>query len=77
MPLILAEATHLSDALFPDLSSEHRAESIPPIANRFVADVDPTFVEQILHISQRKRESNLHHDREADDFRRRFEIAED
>ena len=44
MPLILAKAAHPGDALFADLGGESRTESIPPVADCFVADVDPAFV---------------------------------
>jgi hypothetical protein len=38
------------NALLPDLRCEHRSEPIPPNPDGFVADVDPAFVEQILHL---------------------------
>ena len=51
------------------LSSEHRAKSVPPVPNRFVADVDATLVQQILNISQRQWKANVHHDHQANDLR--------
>jgi hypothetical protein len=39
-------------------------------------DVDAPFVEQILHVSQREREADVHHHRKADDLRRSLEIFE-
>jgi hypothetical protein len=40
-------------APFPsDLRGEHRAKSVPPEPNRFVADVDPALVQEIFHVPQ-------------------------
>ena len=41
-----------------------------------MTDFNPTLVKQILHISERKREANIQHHSEANDFRRRFEVTE-
>jgi len=41
-----------------------------------MADFDPAFVQQILHISKRKWITHIHHNRQADDFGRRLEILE-
>ena len=61
---------------FPDFTREHWAKLMPPIANGFMADVDTTLVEEIFYIAQRKRKSDIHHHGEADNLRRRLEIAE-
>ena len=37
----------------------------------------PALMQQVLDIPQRKRETDIHYNREADDFRRGLEIAED
>jgi hypothetical protein len=42
----------IMNASFPDLSSEHRSKAVPPIPNRLVADVDSTFMKQILDLPQ-------------------------
>ena len=44
--------------------------------NRLMADIDPTFMEQILDLSQRKRKTDIHHHRQADDLGRHLEISE-
>ena len=36
----------------PDLGRGHQADAVPPIADGFVADIDPAFVQQIFHIPQ-------------------------
>ena len=33
-----------------------------------MADVDATFMQQILNVAERKWKSNIHHHRQADDF---------
>ena len=40
-----------------------------------MADIDPAFVEQILNVSKRQWKSNIHHNRQTDDFVRRLEVA--
>jgi hypothetical protein len=57
-----------------DLGGEHRAEPVPPKPHRFVADIDATFMQQILNIAKGKWKPDIHHYRQADDLRRRFEI---
>jgi hypothetical protein len=41
-----------------------------------VAHVNPALVQKVFDIAQRKWKPHIHHHRKADDFRRRFEIAE-
>ena len=45
-----------------------------PKPNCLMADFNATFIQQNLHIPQRKREPQIHHHRQADDFRRRLEV---
>ena len=59
---------HLLNSFAADFSSEHRAKSIPLIPHRFVADVDAALVQKILDNTKRKRKSDVHHDRQADDL---------
>ena len=63
------------DPPFSDLRSKHRTEPMPPKSNGLVAHVDAAFVEQIFHIAQRQRETDVQHYRQADDLTARFEIA--
>jgi len=44
MPLPIRVRTHPTNPLCADLGGEHRTKSIPPEADSFVADVDPTLV---------------------------------
>ena len=60
----------------PDLAGKQRAEAIPPIPYRLMADVDTALEQQILDLSQRQWVADIHHHREADDFGRTVEVAE-
>ena len=62
------------DPTFPKISSKQRSKPVPPKANCLVADLDAAFMQQILHIPQRQRETHIHHHRQADDLWRRLEI---
>jgi len=53
----------------PKLVREVSPEPIDPMADRFVANVDTAFEEQVFDVQQRQREADIHHDRELDDFR--------
>ena len=35
------------------LRCEHGAETVPPISNRFMANIDATFVQQIFNVAKR------------------------
>jgi hypothetical protein len=57
VPLPVRICAHLTDSFPADLSGKHRTKSIPPKPNRLMADVDAAFVQKILHIAKRKRET--------------------
>ena len=76
MPLPVRICTHPADPFSPDLSSKHRAKSIPPVPHRFVADVDAALVQQVLDVSERKWKANVHHDRQANDLRAAVKVLE-
>ena len=61
MPLPIRIRTHLANSLTTDLGGEHRSKSVPPKSYSFVADIDPTLVEQVLHIPERQWEANVQH----------------
>ena len=63
-------------APFSDPRRGYRTEPVPPGANRFVADIDAAFVQQIFDLPQRKRIPDIHHHSQADDLGRRLEISE-
>ena len=41
-----------------------------------MANLDPTLVEEVFHIEQRQRESDIYHHAKLDDLTRGFEVAE-
>jgi hypothetical protein len=41
-----------------------------------MANVDALFIKKVLHITERKRETNVHHYCKSGDFRAYFKIAE-
>jgi hypothetical protein len=75
MPMLIQVEAHLFDPLSTDLKRKHWPKSVPPKPDRFVAHVIPALVQKIFDIAQRKRKPHIHLHREANDLRRRFEIA--
>ena len=65
-----------SDPLISSLRGKNRAKSIPPIPHSFVADVGNALVQQVLDIAERKRKSNVHHDRQAENLRAAVKVLE-
>lgn len=63
------------DHLLPDLRSEHWSELEPPKSEGLVAHVDASFMKQVFHVAQRKRETNVVHYRQADNLSTRLEVA--
>src|SRR5690606_41997206 len=64
------------DPLLTYFTCEYWTKSVPPIAHRFMTDVDTPFMEKVFDVAKRKGKSDIHHHRQADDLRRRLEIAE-
>jgi hypothetical protein len=75
VPLPVRICGHLTDCFPAKLSGKHRAKSVLPKSNRLTADVDAAFVQKILHIAKRKRETNKHHNSQADDLGASFEVT--
>ena len=65
----------LMDASFPDRGREHRTESVPPIPNRLLANIDAPLEQNIFDLP-RQRIADIHHHREANYLRRAVEISE-
>jgi hypothetical protein len=55
---------------------KREATSVPPIAHRLVADLNTTLVKQVFNVTQRQRETNVQHHRQAEDLWARLEVAE-
>jgi hypothetical protein len=75
VPLPIGINTELVDTLFADFGGEYRTKSVPPEADRFMADVDATFVQQVFNISKRKWKPDIHHHGQPNDLGTGFEIA--
>ncbi len=41
---------YLADHFIADLCGKYWAKSVPPKSNRFVADVDAAFVQEVVHV---------------------------
>ena len=70
-----AAGFHTLDPALSYLGSEHRAEPMPPVSHRFMTDINATFMQHVFDISKGQRETNVHHNRQADDLAARFEIT--
>ena len=76
MPLPIRITAHLVATADPDPSSKYRAKSIPPVSHRFAADIDPTLVQQVFDVSERKWKATIHRDRQATDLRAGVKVLE-
>jgi len=56
-------STKVLNPFSSDLRGEHRTKTVPLEPHRFMADIDATFMQQILNIPKRKREPDIHHHR--------------
>ena len=59
-----------------DLTREHWAKPVPPIAYCFVTNIDASFMQQVFYIAKRERKSDIHHHSEMDNLGRCLKIAE-
>ena len=69
-------STKLLNPFSPYLRGEQRPKSVPPEPYRLVADIDATFMQQILDIAKGKWKPDIHHHRQADDLGGGFEVTE-
>ncbi len=76
VPLPIGVSAQVLDAFLANFCSKNQAEPVPPVANRFVADVDAALVQQVLDVPERKREANIHHHRQANYFWAAVKILE-
>ncbi len=72
-PASLPEIPYRLDLTTPDLRRENRPEPVSPEPHRFMGDVDPSLVQQVLDIQQRKQVAHIHHHCDADDLGARFD----
>ena len=76
IPLPVRVCPHPANPLSADFSGEHWVETVPPISNRFVADVDAAFVQQVLHIPERERKPDVRHNRQANNLGTAVKVLE-
>ena len=76
LPAPLGNLARRPGSAFLDLTGEEQPKPVDPFPHALMANVDAAFVQQVLGISERQRKADIHHDLQADDFRRRFEVAE-
>jgi len=69
-------SAHPADPVSPDYGGKHRAKSVPPEPDCLMADIDVTFVQKGLRRCEATVKMDLHHHRQADDFRARLEVTE-
>lgn len=76
MPHQVPALTHVVHTAAPDFGCEHRAKSVPPETDLFIAYGDRSLQQQILDISMAERISNAQSHRHPDHLRRKIEISE-
>ena len=72
----MAKSPHAADPLPANVACEQRAEPVPSVAHRLVADVDTALEEQVFHVPEAEREAHVHHHRQPDHLARRVEVAD-
>ena len=50
VPFPVALGAHHLDALTADLSGDHWVEPVPPVPHGFMADLDPSLMQQVLNV---------------------------
>ena len=75
VPSPVARSHALNPAL-PDLGRKSRTKPLPPEPDRLVADIDAPLVKQVFNVPERKREADVHHHRQTDDFKAAVEALE-
>lgn len=75
IPLSVRICPHPTHSLAANFGTRHRSEPVPQKTYRLVANVNASFEQKVFNVSDQKRQSNIQHDRQANDLRRRFEIT--
>ncbi len=76
VPLSFGACSQWLNTLPSDLSSKHWAKPVPPIPDSFVAHVDASLMQQIFDVPKRERETDVQHNRQADDLGAGFIVFE-
>ena len=72
----MVKRTHRLNPAATDLRGKNCTERVLPEPHRLMRDVDAALVQHVLDIPKRDWVADNHHNRQADDFRRRLEVAE-
>jgi len=75
VPLPVGINPELLDTPFTDFGGEYRPKPVPPKPNRFVANVNATFMQQVFDISKRKWIPNIHHHGQPNDLGASLKIS--
>lgn len=76
VPLPLRTLPHRLRTPFPDSVSEAGGDPVHPEPDAFMADIDPTLMQEVFDIAQRQRASDIHHHAKLDNLGRGFEVPE-
>ena len=68
VPAPLRQGPQRSRSLLPDLCGKHRTEPIPPEPHRLMADIDPSFMKQVLDLPQRQGKTDINHHGKANNL---------
>ena len=68
VPTPMTKPAHRAHPLATNVGGEHRAESVPPEADRLMAKIDAALEQQVLDVPQRQRKPDVHHDNKTDHF---------
>jgi hypothetical protein len=63
VPLPLRDLAHVAGAPQTDLAGEHRSETVHPLPNALMADVNSTLVKEVFDVAKGQRKTSVHHDR--------------
>src|SRR5690606_4110454 len=61
MPFPVRIIVRRRDPFLSDFARKQWAKSVPPIANRFMTDVDTPFMKKVFDVAKRKGKSDIHH----------------
>ena len=59
---------HPTDPVSSDLEGKHRAKSVLPDPQGFVAHIDPSLAQQVFYIPRRKRKPKIQHHRQTNNL---------
>jgi hypothetical protein len=73
VPTPLSPVSMIGDTLLPDFGREYGAEPIPPVSDRFMADIDTSFMQKVFDLPQGQWKADIHHHGKFDEKIKRNE----